>query len=153
MFWYIYGAQGGNGTFYARHFKLEKGDKATPWSPAKTDTLYAALGYNGTTVYDSSGYSHNGTIVGSLTAAAGSPRYDVYTNLTTTSTHIYTSALTTAGFANSFSISWWGNVSTYSGKMMWGFSDGNRLNGIYNGNLWNTSDGSNNPLYTPGTTT
>jgi hypothetical protein len=37
--------------------------------------------------------------------------------------------------------------------MQWGFSDGIRLNGIYNGTLWNTGDGSNNPLYKPGTTT
>ena len=37
--------------------------------------------------------------------------------------------------------------------MHWGFSDGVRLNGIYNGNLWNTGDGSNNPLYNIGTTT
>lgn len=32
-----------------------------------------------TTIYDTSGYSHNGTIVGSLTAAADSPRYGTAT--------------------------------------------------------------------------
>ena len=90
MSWYVYGAQGGNGTFYARHFKLEKGDKATPWSPAKTDTLYTALEYDSTTVYDSSGYSNNGTIVGSLTAAAGSPRYDVAMQFSTAGNYIHT---------------------------------------------------------------
>ena len=37
--------------------------------------------------------------------------------------------------------------------MFWGFQDGIRLNGIYNGNLWNTGDGTSNPLYQPGTTT
>jgi hypothetical protein len=37
--------------------------------------------------------------------------------------------------------------------MHWGFSDGIRFNGIYNGNLWNTGDGGSNPLYKPGTTT
>jgi hypothetical protein len=31
--------------------------------------------------------------------------------------------------------------------MQWGFVNGsNRLNGIYNGNLWNTGDSSNNPI-------
>jgi len=37
--------------------------------------------------------------------------------------------------------------------MFWGFSDGCRLNGMYLGNLWNTGDSSNNPLYNIGTTT
>jgi len=37
--------------------------------------------------------------------------------------------------------------------MAWGFQNGIRLNGLYNGNLWNTGDSSNNPLYKPGTTT
>ena len=36
------------------------------------------------TIYDSSGYSNDGTIVGSLTAAASSPRYDVATQFTAT---------------------------------------------------------------------
>ena len=104
-------------------------------------------------IYDCSGYANNGTIIGEISAAAGSPRYDVYTNLTTTASHIYIPNLNVSGFPDSYSISWWGNVSSYSGKMMWGFTDGCRLNGIYNGTLWNTGDGSNNPLYKPGTTT
>lgn len=51
------------------------------FKPSMTSTVFTA-GPNKTitgSVYDSSGYSHNGTIVGSLTAAAGSPRYDVAT--------------------------------------------------------------------------
>lgn len=59
------------------NFKFEQGSTATTWSPAPSDTEYPAS-YK-TTVYDSSGYSHNGTIVGSLTAAAGSPRYEIAT--------------------------------------------------------------------------
>ena len=54
--------------------KLEIGDKPTPWSPAKSE-----LGDMATTVYDCSGYSNNGTIIGNLGAAAPSPRYDVAT--------------------------------------------------------------------------
>ena len=135
------------GYLYIKNVKLENGSVETPFELATSEGNLISV------IYDSSGYANNGTIVDSLTAAAGSPRYETYTNLTTTSSHIYTPALTTAGFTNSFSISWWGNVSTYAGKMMWGFSNGNRLNGIYNGTLWNTGDGSNNPLYTPGTTT
>jgi len=48
-----------------------------------------------TTVYDSSGYSNNGTITGTLTAAAGSPRYDVAT-VFNGSSYTSTSNLTTA---------------------------------------------------------
>lgn len=104
-------------------------------------------------IYDSSGYNNNGEIINNLQIISDSPRYSAATNLITTSSHIHTSNLNVTGFSNSYTFTWWGNCSTYSGKMMWGFSDGVRLNGIYNGNLWNTGDGSNNPLYTPGTTT
>lgn len=59
------------------NFKFEKGSVATFWSPAPSDTDYPT-DYN-TTIYDCSGYSNNGTIVGNLTAAAGSPRYGTAT--------------------------------------------------------------------------
>ena len=64
-------------TVYWKDVKLEKGSIATDWSPAKADANYPA-GYN-TIVFDSSGYSNNGTISGTLTAAADTPRYDVAT--------------------------------------------------------------------------
>lgn len=54
------------------NFQLEKKNHATGFAG------YGAT-RSPTTIYDSSGYSHNGTITGSLTAAAGSPRYDVAT--------------------------------------------------------------------------
>lgn len=73
-------ATGGNNTLKIRNCKLEKGSVATIWSPAKSE-----LGVMATTVYDSSGYNNNGTIVGNLTAAAGSPRYDVATDFVKTS--------------------------------------------------------------------
>jgi len=60
--------------------------------------------------------------------------------------------LTTTGFSNSYSFAWWEKISS-TDPMHWGFADGVRLNGMYTGHLWNTGDGSNNPLYKPGTTT
>lgn len=60
---------------YICGFKLEKGTVATSWCPAKTDALYSLYATNDTTVYDSSGYGNNGTIVGSLETATPSPRY------------------------------------------------------------------------------
>ena len=134
-------------TFWITNVKLEEGSIATPWSPAKSE-----LGDMATTVYDCSGYSNNGTIVGSLTAAAPSPRYDVCTHIPATSSKIHISNLTTSGFGNSYSFAWWGRRDSNS-PMFWGFSDGIRLNGMYTGVLWNTGDGSNNPLYNIGTTT
>lgn len=59
------------------NIKLEVGSKATTWSPSPSDAIYPADFK--TTIYDSSGYSNNGTITGSLTAAAPSPRYEIAT--------------------------------------------------------------------------
>jgi len=61
--------------------QLEKKDHATPFIDYGTTRTP-------TTVYDSSGYSNNGTIVGSLTAATGSPRYDCATYIDGTGPYI-----------------------------------------------------------------
>ena len=74
---FLYYLRDFKGDIYLRDFKFEVGSQPTAWSPAKTDTIYPAS-YK-TTVFDSSGYSNNGTISGSLTAAAGSPKYNVAT--------------------------------------------------------------------------
>lgn len=148
------GTSGGTDTFSIRHCKLEKGSIATPWELNISEDLYETTNITQlNTCYDISGYSKNGTVIGNISFLKNSPCFSTYINLTTTSSHIYIPNLNVTGFTNSYSISWWGKVSSYSGKMMWGFSDGCRLNGIYNGNLWNTGDSSNNPLYKPGTTT
>lgn len=52
------------------NIQIEAKDHVTPYTPSTRIP---------TTVYDSSGYSNNGTIVGNLAAAAGSPRYDIAT--------------------------------------------------------------------------
>jgi hypothetical protein len=104
-------------------------------------------------VLDSSGYGHNGTILNAPLTLASSPRYDNGVSFTATNKKIKSGEITTSGFSNSYSISWWGKSNTYSGTMHWGFGNGVRLNGIYGGNLWNTGDGTSNPLYNPGTTT
>lgn len=58
-----------------RNIKLEKGQEATSWTPAKADFSHI----DDNIIYDYSGYGNNGTIVGELTVAAGSPRYRVAT--------------------------------------------------------------------------
>ena len=87
-------------------WKLEKGSLAT------------SISVFGDTVYDSSGYAHNGTIVGTLTAAAGSPRYGVasYMNNTGTANRIATNE--DIGFSTDYlTVSFW--VKTLlSGKVL-----------------------------------
>ena len=61
------------GTYYIEYFKLEKGNEYTPWAPSVKDVKYGNIPFN--IIYDSSGYSNNGIIVGSLTVSALSPRY------------------------------------------------------------------------------
>lgn len=131
--------------------KFELGDKATPWTPNAADSSYSALGYG--VEYDCSGYGHNGTVIGAITNTSNSPRYNSSTHIGATTAKINVTGLTTSGFGSSYSFSWWAKCATWSNMMHWGFSDGVRLNGIYNGNLWNTGDGSNNPIYNIGTTT
>jgi hypothetical protein len=72
--------------------------------------------------------------------------------MSATNQKIKISNFPTSGFGNSYTFAWWEKISS-AGPMHWGFADGIRLNGMYTGRLWNTGDGSNNPLYTPGTTT
>lgn len=153
MFSQASGEATGTGTVSVKCVKLEEGNIPTPWMPNPADSAYTAMGYNSTTEYDVSGYGYNGTKNGTIAYLTDTPRYNVSTNIKGASSYIQIPNLTTTGFSNSYSFAWWGKVPSYQGYMMWGFSDGQRLNGIFNGNLWNTGDGANNPLYVPGTTT
>ena len=140
------------GDLYIRNVKLEKGPVATPWCPNSSDNLADEMGLNSIIEYDTSGYCNNGEKIGTLTYTSDTPKYQVSTHIGATSQKIHISGLTTSGFGNSYSFAWWGKRTSNS-PMFWGFSDGIRLNGMYIGTLWNTGDGSNNPLYKIGTTT
>ena len=130
------------------NMKVEEGDKFSLWVPPTS-----MLMIDTTRVEDSSGYGHRGEVVRAVEASSDAPRYETSTHFSATNQYIHCGGLTTTGFGSSYTFAWWGKCETYSGRMMWGFSDGIRLNGVYNGVLWNTGDGSNNPLYKPGTTT
>lgn len=45
-----------------KDIKIEVGETATRWSPGPTDSMYSRLGYDSTTVYDSSGFNNHGVI-------------------------------------------------------------------------------------------
>ncbi len=121
-------------------WKLERGSVATPWNEC------------GNTFYDCSGFHHNGMGLGELTKVNYDFRYGTALNLNSTAQHVMIPDFSTEGFSDSYTISWWGNRNTNE-SMFWGFGDGNRLNGLYKGYLWNTNDGLENILYSPGTTT
>lgn len=75
----------GLATVYWKDVKMELGEKATSWSPAKVDKIYST-DYD-TNIYDCSGYGNNGTVIGNLIAAAGdSPRYDCSTYISSGNT-------------------------------------------------------------------
>lgn len=130
-------------TFWIKNIKLEKGE---------VETRYIEYGTVDNTIEDSSGYNHNGTIIGNPNLASGNGRYSAYMRFPDNTGHIQCGVITTSGFSNSYTFAWWGTKSA-AGTMFWGFQDGIRLNGLYNNTLWNTGDGSNNPIYNIGTTT
>ena len=124
----------------------------TPWCPNSADALGTALNINGTTEYDCSGFCNNGTRTGTFEWTSDTPKYQVSTHISSTSSKIHISDFSTSGFGNTYSFAWWGKRNSNS-PMFWGFSNGIRLNGMYTGTLWNTGDGSDNPIYKPNTTT
>lgn len=119
----------------------------------KLEDITTTNSSSNTTIYDTSGNRHNGIIYNDPVWDLSSPKYKASTHFTATNQYIRVTNLTTTGFSNSYSFSWWGNMDSWSNAMFWGFSDGVRLNGLFKGNLWNTGDSGNNPLYKPGTTT
>lgn len=62
------------GTYYFKNFKLEKGN-LTQWTPALTDPMYKALGYNNVLTSDCSGNGYNLSMTGNLTYNEDSLRY------------------------------------------------------------------------------
>lgn len=70
------------GTYYIKYFKLEKGDKVTPWAPNHTDELYTTMGLNSTTEYDCSGFCNNGTWHGIRSYTSDTAKYSVSTTAT-----------------------------------------------------------------------
>ena len=122
--------------------QIEYGTRPSVWIPIGTTA----------SVLDSSGYGHNGEIIGLPALETIGPRYCSSLHIKAISQKVKITDFPTSGFSNSYTFSWWAKISSVD-PMHWGFADGIRLNGMYTGRLWNTDDNSNNPLYEPGTTT
>lgn len=64
---------------FISNIKVERGTKATQWSPNPSDTLYATMGIGNAVEYDISGYQNNGTRTGNYTWSSNSHKYNVST--------------------------------------------------------------------------
>ena len=139
-------------SFQLKDVKIEYGKSPTPWVPNKNDVLYSQLGFNSNIEPDCSGLGNDGAINGNIVITDSSPRHSTCYNMTTNSTYIQRT-LNTSGIANSYTIAYWAKISDMTNKMVWGFSDGNRLNVYPSGGAfcWNTGDGANNPFKNNGT--
>ena len=111
------------------------------------DYILPEYDYLGTdpNISDSTGHGYTATKSGTVTVDSSTPRYSLSTKFTSGS-HVYTPALSTGGFTNTYTFSWWAKYTNYSSHMMWGFSNGNRLNLYMTSSIfcWNTGDGGSN---------
>ena len=96
----------GQGPITISNFKLEEGDKVTPWCPNVLDSLYNAMGLNSTIEYDCSGFCNNGTKNGTYSYTSDTPKYAVSTNFSGTETI----AIATTG-ADILTLSCWAKTS------------------------------------------
>lgn len=87
------------GTYYFKNFKLEKSSSPTIWSPAPADG-----GVDLTQIQDSSGYGHNGTILGNPIISSDTARY-------TSSASFPADA---DGILSTYPLKLWNNAFTYS---------------------------------------
>ena len=103
-----------------------------------------------TTVYDCSGFGNNGqTSAIAPISDSDSSRYSSCFNFDTNAKCI-TTAIDPTGYKDTYSITWWGNIPSFSRAMFWGF---NNMMNWYAGRYWNQGDGADNPFYSSGTTT
>lgn len=94
-------------------FKLEKGEKCSLWSPNEADDLYSILGYDSTTVYDTSGLGNDGVMVNNIIHTSDTPLYDSSVNLQRTKSNYIN--LQNTYITNQSTINFWGKVNTFSG--------------------------------------
>ena len=92
--------------------KLEKGNMATNWSPAKADTNYPSH-YN-TNIYDISGYNNNGILNDTTTALSNSIKYFVClkNNQTSNSATYLLKGDVDIPESNALTFSWWMNPTS-----------------------------------------
>lgn len=92
--------QGTGAECYIAGLKFEEGDKNSVWSPNEADDLYSILGYDSTTVYDTSGFGNNAEKINTPIYTSDTVLYDSCINfnqsgyLKNTSLNLYANELT-----------------------------------------------------------
>lgn len=120
--------------------KVEIGSQITTWIPNESDALYSAMGYDSNIELDCApaGNQNDGTIVGTITAAADSSRYS--TSYYFPSGANYINAGTGAKVTDAITINLWAKYTT------WG-----NLISCTEGGGWNVEEGNGGirfPVYT-----
>ena len=92
--------QGTGAECYIAGLKFEEGDKNSIWSPNEADNLYSQLGYDSTTMYDTSGFGNNAEKINTPIYTSDTALYDSCINfnqsgyLKNTSLNLYANELT-----------------------------------------------------------
>jgi len=96
------------GTYYFKNFKLEKSSTPTAWCPSPLDDNYNS--YMPTSVFDSSGYGHHGTLHDtSAILSSTSARYDacIKNNQAANSSNYLLSGQCNIPESTALTFSWW----------------------------------------------
>ena len=129
---YYYNTVGKDIDYYISKIKVEEGTVSTPWCD---------YGITNNIVYDCSGYQNNGTISGTLSCSADSPRYNKSCK--------FGSGIigTTSGFASAQSYTFWANVIDKTAQIV--FVDGaSKLGfGISSGYFLCNTEGGTSTVY------
>ena len=97
---------------YIAGLKFEEGDKNSVWSPNEADDLYSQLGYDSTTMYDTSGFGNNGVMVNNIIHTSNTPLYDSSINLQRINSNYID--LQNTYITNQSTINLWGKVNTFN---------------------------------------
>ena len=74
---YVVPASLSSGDYFEIHsLKIERGTKATSWTPCKDDALYSSLGFNSGIEKDCSGFGNDGTLSGNILWDSESIRHE-----------------------------------------------------------------------------
>ena len=111
---------GTNVTLQMCGVKLEKGDKMTPWIPNSNESMYTALGLNGTIEYDCSGFCNNGIKNNLPTYFSDTAKYEVSTHVNGVNQTIQLPNLLTLIPDSIFTFNiWFKRLSTEPGSKAW----------------------------------
>jgi len=138
--WRIENSQA-NKTMWITRFKLEKGNKATAWSPNPTDIEYAQMGYAENVVYDSSGHNYHGeTMTTTMISSSDTPRNLISTHFNGTYDGVIINNLPLSNIINSaVTYSFWIKPESETGARSVYF-------GSYSGTSWSIEKSTANVL-------